>query len=56
MDTIVKTQKARECLIQSLAKINALYIDETGIHANEPGIYPRQKEIPTQTVNPSGDE
>lgn len=48
--------RASENMIKTLVSTGALYIDETGIHANEPGIYPRQQEIPTQTANPSGDE
>lgn len=48
------TIRASESTIKALINIGALYLDETGIHASEPGIYPKQ-EIPTQTANPSGD-
>ena len=43
-------------VVSLLIAIGALYVDETGIHANEPGVYPKKEEIPTQTANPSGDE
>lgn len=47
---------ASEGTIKELISMGVLYIDEDGIHANEPGIYPKKEEIPTQTANPSGDE
>lgn len=47
---------ASESTVNALISIGALYVDETGIHANEPGIYPKKEKIPTQTANPSGDE
>lgn len=49
-------KKANRKTIRYLIGIGALYVDNTGIHANEPGIYPKKEEIPTQTANPSGDE
>lgn len=49
-------KKASEETINFLISIGALYMNETGIHANEPGIYPKQEKIPTQTANPSGDK
>lgn len=51
-----KMKKASRKMVRYLMGIGALYVDETGIHANEPGIYPKRQEIPTQTENPSGDE
>lgn len=48
--------KASDDVVNVLVSIGALYKDETGIHANEPGIYPKKEEIPTQTANQSGDE
>lgn len=48
--------QASEETVKYLMEIGAIYADETGIHANEPGIYPKKEEIPTQTANPSGDE
>lgn len=48
-------ERANERTIKALISIGALYVDESGIHANEPGTYPKRK-IPTQTANPSGDE
>lgn len=39
-----------------LMVIGALQVGRDGLCANEPGIYPKQEEIPTQTANPSGDE
>lgn len=50
------TERASECMVNFLLSIGALFTDETGIHASEPGIYPKQSKIPTQTANPSGDE
>lgn len=49
-------KKASRKTVRYLMGIGALHMDETGIHANEPGIYPKKQEIPTQTANPSGDE
>lgn len=49
-------KKAIGKTVRYLIEIGALYVDENGIHANEPGIYPKKEEIPTQTANPSGDE
>lgn len=48
--------KVNKKVMKYLIKIGALYVDETGIHANNPGIYPKKEQIPTQTANPSGDE
>lgn len=48
--------RASDDVVNVLVSIGALYKDETGIHANGPGIYPKKEEIPTQTANPSGDE
>lgn len=48
-------EKADDSTINFLIGIGALYVDETGIHANETGIYSKQEKIPTQTANPSGD-
>lgn len=57
MKEIFSTSKILNAsLARYLTEIGALYVDETGIHANEPGIYPKKQEIPTQTANPSGDE
>ncbi len=38
--------RASEKTIKILIEIGALYIDDTGIHANEPGMYPKKEEIP----------
>jgi hypothetical protein len=51
---ILGVKRAKGNVVKALVSIGALYIDETGIHANKPGIY--KIEIPTQTANPSGDE
>lgn len=50
------TKRANKSIIKALMLIGALYVDETGIHANEPGIYPKKEKIPTQTANPSEDK
>lgn len=47
------TERASEIMVKFLLSIGALFTDETGIHASEPGIY--KIKIPTQTANPSGD-
>lgn len=47
---------ASEDIIKFLISTGALYVDEDGIHASKPGVYPKKEEIPTQTANPSGDE
>lgn len=47
------TERASESMVKLLLSIDALYTDENGIHASEPGIY--KLKIPTQTANPSGD-
>ena len=47
------TERASESMVEFLLSIGALYVDESGIHASEPGIY--KIKIPTQTANPSGD-
>lgn len=49
-------KKSNGKTVKYLIRIGALCVDDTGIHANEPGIYPKKEEIPTQTANPSGDE
>ena len=54
MKNVFAIPRASECTIKYIVLTGAIYIDETGIHANEPGIY--KIEIPTQTANPSGDE
>ena len=43
MRYMVKVERADESLIKTLVAIGALYIDETGIHAGEPGNYPNKK-------------
>lgn len=48
-------ERASERMVKFLLFIGALHIDETGIHANDPGMYPKKIKIPTQTANPSGD-
>lgn len=48
-------ERANDSMINFLITIGALYVDETGIHANGIGIYSKKEEIPTQTANPSGD-
>lgn len=52
----LEMKKASRKTVRYLIGIGALYVDEAGIHANEPGIYPKKEEIPTQTANPSGDK
>lgn len=47
---------ASENTIKELISMGVLYTDETGIHANKPGIYPKQENIPAQTVNQSGEK
>lgn len=39
MRYIGEVKRAEEATIKALIMIGALYIDDTGIHANEPGIY-----------------
>ena len=56
MKLSVRAERASENTIKSLMAIGALYVDETGIHASEPGIYPRQRKIPMQTANPNGEK
>lgn len=36
------TERASESMVKFLLSIGALYTDETGIHASEPGIYGRE--------------
>lgn len=36
------TETASESMVEFLLSISALYTDETGIHASEPGIYRRE--------------
>lgn len=36
-------ERASEATIMELVEIGALNIDDTGIHASEPGIYPKEK-------------
>lgn len=49
------TRASAETIVR-LMVIGALQVGENGLCANEPGIYPKKEEIPTQTANPSGDE
>lgn len=51
----MKYEKANDSTINFLIGIGALYVDETGIHANGIGVYSKKEKIPTQTANPSGD-
>ncbi len=37
------TATASEEIVKVLVEIGALYMDETGIHASNPGIYPKKK-------------
>lgn len=53
--TPIKTIKATKKTINTVIAIGALYVDESGIHANEPGIYPKQEKIPVKTGNQDGD-
>lgn len=46
-------KRANENIINYLIKIGALYTDDDGIHASNPGIYPK-KSLP-QTANQSRD-
>ncbi len=39
MRYIGEVKRAEESTIKALIVIGALYIDDTGIHASEPGIY-----------------
>lgn len=48
------TERASEETVKVLIAIGVLYVDENGIRANEPGIYPKQK-ISLQTANQSRD-
>lgn len=56
IDLPLWVKQASESTINTLISIGTLYVGETGTHANEPGVYPKTEEIPTQTANPSGDE
>lgn len=35
-------ERASESMVEFLLSIGALYVDENGIHANEPGIYRKE--------------
>lgn len=37
------TERTREETIKMLVSIGALYIDENGLHASDPGVYPKRK-------------
>lgn len=37
-----ETERASESMVEFLLSIGALYADENGLHASEPGIYPKQ--------------
>lgn len=37
-------ERASESMVEYLLSIGALFTDETGIHANEPGIYKSEEE------------
>lgn len=39
MRYIGEVKRAEEATIKVLVAIGALYVDDTGIHASEPGIY-----------------
>mgnify|MGYP004455652759 CR=1 FL=1 len=43
MSCIGEIKRASEATIKVLVAIGALYVDDTGIHASEPGIYPKEK-------------
>lgn len=37
------TETASESMVEFLLSIGALYVDENGIHASEPGIYRKEE-------------
>lgn len=43
MRHIIDAERASEATIKALVAIGALYVDDTGIHAGEPGVYPKEK-------------
>lgn len=43
MSCIGEIKRASEVTIMALVAIGALYVDDTGIHASEPGIYSKEK-------------
>lgn len=43
MNYIGEVKRADGVIIKALVAIGALYVDDTGIHASEPGIYPKEK-------------
>lgn len=46
MKAICEIKRASEEVINALIAMGALYVDETGIHAGEPGVYPKTRNIP----------
>ena len=43
MRHIIDAERASEATIKALVAIGALYVDDTGIHASEPGIYSKEE-------------
>lgn len=43
MSCIGEIRRASEATIKALIAIGALYVDDTGIHASEPGIYSKEE-------------
>ena len=43
MRYIGEVKRVDESTVKALIAIGALYVDDTGIHANESGIYPKEK-------------
>ena len=40
----INAPRADELTVKTLIALGVLYINESGIHTNEPGIYPKPKE------------
>lgn len=51
---LVRAEAASENAIKALVNVGALYVNETGIHASDPGAYPKKGSIPADRKSEQG--